>query len=139
MLKAGFNISEFVELTKYNICQFLWCWIPGCIISFETKNSYNIKSLVLRNQAQVRVWFAKLLFKNNKRNNKCLHIMVIHYFPYWTSFRSSCLEVFSKFHKIYSKKAVCGLQRDCYRCLDFVKLLTTPFLIEHLLWLLLVF
>ena len=70
MVKAGFNVAEFAELTKYNIRQFLWGWILGCIILFETKNSFHSKILLHRSQVQARLWFAMLLFKNTKRNDK---------------------------------------------------------------------
>ena len=58
--------------------------------------------------------------------------------------RCSAKKVFLKFNKIYNKKTcACGLElhlkRDCYRCLNFLKLLRTPFLIKQLQWLLLVF
>ena len=73
-LKAGFNLAEFAKLTKYNICQFLSWWIPGCIILFETRNNYHSKTFLYRNQAQARLWFTRLLFKNNKRNDKRFNI-----------------------------------------------------------------
>ena len=61
MLKAGFNVAEFAVVTKCNIREFLWCWILGCIVLFETKNSKPGSS---------KATFARLLFENNKRNDK---------------------------------------------------------------------
>ena len=91
-----------------------------------------------RNQAQERLWFAKLLFKITKETINVLTATLIHYFSQWTFFRSSCSEVFCerivlKFSQnLQQKTCACDLQlylkRDCYRCLNFVKLLRTPFL-----------
>ena len=52
-------------------------------------------------------------------------------------------KLFLKFHNIYSKNfslwpATLMKKRLCYRRLNFVKLLRTPFLKEHLRWLYLV-
>ena len=63
------------------------------------KSSWHSKTLLHRNQAQARQWFARLLFKNNKKNNK--------HFNNQPSFRSRGVlqkQLFLKFHKIYSKK-----------------------------------
>ena len=74
----------------------------------------------------------------------------VHYFAQWTSFRSSRSEVFYKkvvlkiARNLQQKPYACGMQlywkRGCgNRCLNFVILLRTTCLIEHLLWLLLLF
>ena len=48
--------------------------LNSCLYSFIwDKNSYYSKTFLHRNQAQARLWFVRLLFKNNKRNDKCFN------------------------------------------------------------------
>ena len=76
------------------------------------KSSHHSKTLLHRNQAQARLWFARLLFKNNKRNNKhfnnhsySLSFLMNIFYKQWIR---GVLQkkLFLKFHKIYSKKPV---------------------------------
>ena len=69
------------------------------------KSSYHSKTLFHRNQAQARLWFARLLFKN-KRNNKHFNTVIIFLNEHLleaVNQKCSATNLFSKFHKIYSK------------------------------------
>ena len=66
-------LNRFQKRKLYIIAEGWFQWIPVRIVLFETKNSYYSKTFLHRNQAQPRLWFVRLLFKNNKRNDKCFN------------------------------------------------------------------
>ena len=78
LLKAGFNVEEFAELTKYNICQFLWCWIPVCIVLFETKIAITVKLFFIETRLKQGFDLWGYFLKIREMIN-VLTITVIHY------------------------------------------------------------
>ena len=118
--------------------------------SVYEKVSYHSKTLLHRNQAQARLWFARQLFKNAREMIKVLTYVVIYalFFLmsiFWRQSFGSVLERCSENLTKFTAKNLClwpaalFKKRLCYRCLNFVKVLRMPFLIEPLWWLPLVF
>ena len=108
------------------------------------KSSYHSKTLFHRNQAQASLWFARPLFKNNKRNIK--HFKNLSYSLFFLMnifynesirgvFQESCSYNFIKFtaHNLCLWPTTLLKKRLCYWCFKFVKLLRKPFLIEQLM------
>ena len=72
------------------------------------KSSYHNKTLLHRNQAESRLWFARLICKN-KGSNKYFNNHRYSLFFLMNIFvnqRCSAKKLFLKFYKIYSKKPV---------------------------------
>ena len=99
------------------------------------------ETLLHRNNTQARLWFARLLFKNSKKIDKRFNDRVYVFIIFLNEHPLEavvlrCSGVLKISKNLQWKIFACGLQlyiknNLCYRCLNFVKLLSTLFLINR--------
>ena len=127
LCKVTIDPLYFWDIYDVNLWEKLAITVKLCFTETRLKQGYDLQGYFLKTKETINILTITVIIFLNEHlleavNQRC----------------SAKKKLFLKFHMCLWPATLLK-KRLCYRCLNFVELLRTPFLIEHFQWLLLVF